>query len=83
MGMKSVKYDLVRISYDIGQDKWGEPETVLSSKDTGLSIAMPRVSPDGRWLLFCMCEYGYFPTWQQSSDLYIMDLKKAAGNGSL
>jgi hypothetical protein len=50
---------------------------VLSSKDTGLSIAMPRVSPDGRWLIFCMCEYGYFPPWQQSSDMYIMDLKSA------
>jgi hypothetical protein len=80
-GYETVKYDLVRISYDIGQDQWGETETVLSSKDTGLSIAMPRVSPDGRWLLFCMCEYGYFPPWQQSSDLYIMDLKKATETG--
>jgi hypothetical protein len=80
-GYEKVKYDLVRISYDIEQDKWGEMETVLSSKDTGLSIAMPRVSPDGRWLLFCMCEYGYFPTWQQSSDLYIMDLKSAQKSG--
>jgi hypothetical protein len=78
---ESVKYDLARISYDIEQDKWGETETVLSSKNTGLSIAMPRVSPDGRWLLFCMCEYGYFPTWQQSSDLYIMDLKGAGETG--
>jgi hypothetical protein len=81
LGYNRVKYDLVRISYDIGQDRWGETETVLSSKDTGLSIAMPRVSPDGRWLLFCMCEYGYFPPWQQSSDLYIMDLKKAEEAG--
>jgi hypothetical protein len=80
-GYEKVKYDLVRISYDIEQDKWGETETVLSSKNTGLSIAMPRVSPDGRWLLFCMCEYGYFPTWQQSSDLYIMDLKSAQKSG--
>jgi len=80
-GYEKVKYDLVRISYDIEQDKWGETEMVLSSKETGLSIAMPRVSPDGRWLLFCMCEYGYFPTWQQSSDLYIMDLKSADKTG--
>jgi hypothetical protein len=80
-GYEKVKYDLVRISYDIEQDKWGETETVLSAKDTGLSISMPRVSPDGRWLLFCMSEYGYFPTWQQSSDLYIMDLKSAEATG--
>ncbi len=72
---KQVKYDLVRISYDIEQDRWGELETVLSAQDTGLSIAMPRISPDGRWLLFCMFNYGYFPPWQRSSDLYLMDLK--------
>ena len=34
-----IKYDLVRISYDLDNDKWGELETVLSAQDTGLSIA--------------------------------------------
>ena len=80
-GYDKTKYDLVRISYDIESDKWGEVETVISAKDTGLSIAMPRTSPDGRWLTFCMCEYGYFPPWQQSSDLYIVDLKAAQETG--
>ena len=50
-------------------------EPVLLAKDTGLSITEPRVSPDGRWLLFCMSEYGEFPVFQPSSDLYLMDLK--------
>ncbi|MBA7484034.1 hypothetical protein ES707_19554 [subsurface metagenome] len=72
-----IKYDLVRISYDIDRDKWGELETVLSAKDTGLSILLPRISPDGRWLLFCMCDYGCFPVYQQSSDLYMIDLEAA------
>jgi hypothetical protein len=76
-----VKYDLVRISYDVDNDKWGEVETVLSAQDTKLSIAMPRTSPDGRWLMFCMFEYGQFPPWQPSSDLYIMDLKAAEETG--
>ena len=76
-----VKYDLVRISYDIDHDKWGEVETVLSAQDTGLSIAMPHISPDGRWLLFCMCDYSFFPAWQTSSDLYMIDLKKTKQTG--
>jgi len=80
-GYDKVKYDLVRISYDLERDKWGELEKVLSAKDTGLSIAMPRLSPDGRWLTFCMCDYGYFPPWQQSSDLYVVDLKTAQETG--
>ncbi len=80
-GYDKIKYDLVRISYDIENDKWGEVETVLSAQDTGLSISMPRTSPDGRWLMFCMCNYGYFTPWQPNSDLYIMDLKATRETG--
>lgn len=69
-----VRYDLMRISYDIDTDKWGDPETVLAARDTGLSILLPRISPDGRFLLFCMCRYGCFPVYQPTSDLYMMDL---------
>jgi hypothetical protein len=70
-----VKYDLKRVSYDIQTDKWGLPETVLSADTTGLSIMLPRISPDGRFLLFCMCEYGCFPVYQPGSDLYMMNLE--------
>jgi hypothetical protein len=69
-----VRYDLRRISYDIETDRWGQSETVLSAEETGQSILLPRVSPDGRFLLFCMCRYGCFPIYQPSSDLYLMDL---------
>lgn len=72
-----IKYDLMRISYNIEKDKWGELETVLSSVDTGLSILLPRISPDAQWLIFCMCDYGCFPVYRKNSDLYIMDLKAA------
>ena len=77
-----VKYDLMRISYDLQNDKWGQLETLISAQDAGgLSIAMPHISPDGRWLLFCMFDYGYFPPWKQNSDLYIIDLEKAEQSG--
>jgi Tol biopolymer transport system component len=80
-GYEQLKYSLVRISYDLERDQWGEVETVLSARDTGQSILLPRISPDGRWLLFCMCNYSCFPVYQQSSDLYIMDLKEAKETG--
>jgi hypothetical protein len=76
-----VKYDLVRIAYDIERDAWGTPQTVLSAQDTGQSILEPRISPDGRWLLVCMCRYGCFPVYQQSSDLYLIDLEAAERTG--
>jgi len=69
-----LKYDLLRVSYDVATDQWGQAETVLSADETGRSILLPRISPDGRFLVFCMCDYGCFPVYQPSSDLYIMDL---------
>ena len=80
-GYEKIKYDLVRISYDVNEDRWGNVETALSSQQTGLSISMPRISPDNRWLVFCMGDYGYFPPWEKSSDLYIIDLKAAEQTG--
>ncbi|NLX59330.1 MAG: hypothetical protein GXY74_09610 [Phycisphaerae bacterium] len=69
-----VRYDLVRVAYDDATGQWGEPETVLASDETRLSITQPRISPDGRFLVFCMSDYGCFPVFQKSSDLYLMDL---------
>ncbi|MBT3201858.1 MAG: hypothetical protein HN350_18300 [Phycisphaerales bacterium] len=70
-----VRYDLMRVSYDLDTDTWGQAEMVLGSARTGLSILQPRVSPDGRFLVFVMCDYGCFPVFRTSSDLYIMDLQ--------
>ena len=72
---REIKYDLVRVSYDPESEQWGNVEPVLAAADTGLSISEPRVSPDGQWLLFCMSEYGSFPAYQPSSDLYLLDLE--------
>jgi hypothetical protein len=79
---RDVKYDLVRVAYDLENDRWGELETVLSAQKTGQSILLPRISPDGRWLLFCMCDYGCFPVYRKSSDLYLMDLNAAPVDGA-
>ena len=69
-----VKYSLQKIGYDIASYTWGKPCMVLSADSINRSIVMPRVSPDGKFLLFCICDYGVFPAFQKSSDLYCMDL---------
>jgi hypothetical protein len=68
------KYSLLKISYDHIANTWGDADTVLSSHETGKSITFPRISPDGRYLLFCMIDHGYFSINHQASDLYLMDL---------
>ncbi len=76
-----IKYDLMRIAYDVERDEWGPLETVLTAEETDRSILLPRISPDGRWLVFCMCDYGCFPVYRADSDLYIIDLEAAAQTG--
>jgi hypothetical protein len=76
-----IKYDLMRIAYDVAKDRWGTPELVLSAHTLGLSIALPRLSPDGRWLFFCGTAYGCWPTYDPDSDLYEIYLNRG-GNGA-
>jgi len=71
---QKVRYSLMRVPYDEKTGAWGELETVLSSGATGLSITEPRISPDGRYLMFTMAPYGGFPVTQPLSDLYLLDL---------
>jgi hypothetical protein len=70
-----VKYDLLRIAYDAKSNSWGNVDTVLTSRETGLSITFPSISPDGRYLMFCMIDYGYFSIFHTNSDLYLLDLQ--------
>jgi len=77
-GIKNTMFDLMRIAYDIESDTWGEPEVVLASADVGKSLIEPRTSPDGKYLLFCMSDYGGFPINQESCDLYMMELSSGA-----
>ncbi len=71
---RHIRYDLMRAHYNLETDQWGSPETIVSSQETGQSACQPKVSPDGRWLVFTMCKYGNFPIYQRDSDLYLMDL---------
>ncbi len=73
---QKVQYDLQRIGYDADRNTWGEVETLVSAKETGLGCTFPAVSPDGKFLLFCMTDRGSFSIIRQSTDLYLMDLEK-------
>ena len=39
-----------------------------------MSATLPRISPDGRWLLFTMGQWGCFHIWHHDADLWLMDL---------
>lgn len=72
---KSIKYSVLRRSYDPETGAFGAVDTVFNAARMGKSATFPRVSPCGRYLLFAMAEYGCFHIWHQDADLYMMDLE--------
>lgn len=68
-------YSLMKVSYDIENNTMGQPEVIISGEEIKKSIAFPTISPDGRFMLFCAVDFGYFPINNKTSDLYLMDLQ--------
>lgn len=70
-----IRYDLMKIAFNPATAQFGAIDTVVSSSRTGLSVSFPRISPDGKYLMFCMSNYGNFTIWHKESDLYLLNLE--------
>lgn len=70
-----VRYNLMSITFDERTRQFGQPVLEMDCAAQGKSAAVPRVSPDGRYLLFTLADYGQFHIWHKSSDLYVKDLQ--------
>jgi tetratricopeptide (TPR) repeat protein len=51
-----IQYDLYRIPFN--QGKGGQPERIRGASANGMSNNFPKVSPDGRWIVFVECRNG-------------------------
>jgi hypothetical protein len=74
--VKDCLYDLVRADFDpetglIG----GQVDTVWSGRANKGSVCHPKASPDGRWLMFSVADYGTFPLFHPECTLYLADLQ--------
>ncbi len=71
---KEIKYNLYRVLFDPLTRTNGEPELVFDASAINKSISFPRISPDGKFLIATLADYGCFPVWHKESDLYLIDL---------
>ena len=71
----SVRYDIYRIAFDPQNAKFGETEPVFVVSSINRSASFPRVSPDGKYLLCTVHNYGTFPIWHKEADLCLVDLR--------
>lgn len=75
-GYNQVKYSLCAISYDAATRSFGSRvDTLYNARHEGKSVSFPRVSPDGRFLMFTLAAYGNFSIWHRDADLYLVDLQ--------
>ncbi len=73
---KDVKYSICSIAFDAENKSFGDKvDTLFSAHLAGKSAVMPRVSPDGKWMVVTVSDYGCFPIWHHEADLYIINLK--------
>ena len=63
-----IRYDLYRIPFRNGEG--GMPEPIAGASQNGMSNTFPKVSPDGRWIVFVQCRNGEL--MRPDSQLYIV-----------
>jgi len=77
--LKDMHYSLCRIAFDEKTGQFGtEVDTLLSGDKGHLSVCHPRISPDGRHIVYTVADYGTFPIWHPEADLQMMDLQTGA-----
>ena len=69
-----VFYNIYRKSFDTSTMTFGPRELVFAADTLGKSATLPRISPDGCFLMFTMAEYGVFHIWHRDADLWMIDL---------
>ena len=73
---QEVKYSLCSVSFNPDTRTFGnQVDTLYNGKQTGKSVSFPRVSPDGKFLVFTLSHYGNFSIWHKDADLYLANLQ--------
>ena len=72
--LDSIYYDLYKISFDPDTRSFGTAVCVYQASEQNKSISFPRISPDGKYLMFTSSDYGNFSIWHPESDLCILNL---------
>lgn len=72
---KEVHYNLYRRTFNPETRQFGPQELVYDAAAEEKSATLPRISPDGRYLVFSLGNWGCFHVWHHEADIYMIDLK--------
>ena len=72
---QEAKYNLYKKSFNPETLQFGPRELVFDADSMDMSATLPRISPDGRFLMFTLAKYGVFHIWHHDADLWLLDLQ--------
>ncbi|WP_372652435.1 hypothetical protein [Draconibacterium sp.] len=76
MEYKDVRYNLCSIDFDPQTGTFGNNvDTLFNAAAIEKSITFPRPSPDGKYIMFTLVDYGNFSIWHPEADLYLYDVE--------
>ena len=79
---QKVQYNVYRRAFDVASHAFGDEELVYDAASHDKSATLPRISPDGRYLLFAEGQYGCFHIWHHDADIVCLPLHEE-GNSRL
>lgn len=74
---RELRYDIMYMDFNPTTQTFGTPRKLVPCAAQGKSASVVRISPDGRYLLCTLADYGQFHIWHKNADLYACDLQTA------
>ena len=77
-----IRYDLCSIAFDPETGSFGDHiDTLVPAAQAGFSVAFPRPSFDGKFLMYTASSFGNFLIWHNDSDLVLLNLETGENSG--
>ncbi len=70
-----IQYNLCSVAFDTATAQFvGPVDTLVNAIAMHKSVAHPRPSYDGKYVMFTLSDYGCFPIWHKEADNYLLRL---------
>lgn len=72
--LAEIKYSIYSRSFDPTTRKFGDAQLIYDAAALGKSATLPRISPDGKTMVFAIGNMGCFHVWHPEADIMALDL---------
>ncbi len=77
---EKVQYNIYRRPFDVATHTFGDEELVYDAASQDKSATLPRISPDGHYLMFAQGRYGCFHVRHADGDIVCMPLDEQSSS---